>query len=254
MIDKIHSFAKREHIAVFGVDQTSKMNDEPKGHRPEDFLPEAKSMICFGIQVPYNVYCAPKYNLEMVWRSQSLLYRRLDSLSLRLSGFLESNGEKAFPVFGCMPLDINKNKSVVGYINQIRMAELTGIGVKGKNGLLLNSRFGARLMLGGLLTTATLAKTCYPDNEKKGCPPDCNVCSEVCPVNAIMPERKQLRIMRCLGYTAKTPFMSKVKFFYLLRKNKLSAARYMNQRTFDEHTFHVCSKCVSHCPYGSSIQ
>jgi len=251
MINKILSIAQSEHIEVFGVDQASKMINEPKGHRPEDFLPGAKSIICFGIQVPYSVYCAPKYNLEMVWRSQSLLYRRLDSLSLKFANFLESNGELAFPVFGCMPLDINSKKSVVGYINQIRMAELTGIGVKGKNGLLLNSRFGARLMLGGLLTTATLPKTYYPENIEKGCPSDCNICSEVCPVNAIMPDKKQVCIMRCLGYTAKTPYMSKIKFFYLLKKNKLSAARYMNQRTFDEHTFHVCSKCISHCPYGS---
>ena len=33
-------------------------------------------------------------------------------------------------------------------------------------------------------------------------------------------------------------------------RNKKRAARYMNITTFDEHTFHICSKCVSICPYG----
>jgi epoxyqueuosine reductase QueG len=251
IINKILELAKGENIGVFGICQASKMADQPVNFRPEDFLPGAKSLICFGISIPNDIYCAPKYKSEMVWRSQNLLYRRLDTLSLRFSSILEYSGARALPVFGCMPMGINKRNSVVGYINQIRMAEVTGVGVKGKNGLLIHSHYGSRLMLGGLLTTASLPELHYPDCEGTGCPSDCNICSKACPVNAIMPERKQVKIMRCLSYTAKTPAMSRLKLFFLLmRGNKISAARYMSLTSFDEHTFHICSKCVSLCPYN----
>lgn len=250
IIDEFHRIARDENISVFGIAPALKMKDEPQGYRPEDLLPGVQSLICFGISLPGDVYSTPKNSLETTWRSQNLLYRRLDTLSLRFSVLLEENGARALPVFGCMPLDLNKKGTVVGYINQIRMAEVTGIGVIGKNGLLIHSRYGSRMMLGGLLTTADLPVTVCPETEEPGCPPDCRLCSDVCPVNAIMPERKQVKIMRCLSYTAQTPAMSKLRFFFLGMRDKKAAARYMSMTAFDEHTFHICSKCVSICPYG----
>jgi epoxyqueuosine reductase QueG len=126
---------------------------------------------------------------------------------------------------------------------------VTGIGVIGKNGLLINSRFGSRLMLGGILTTAILPRMRYPDTDEPGCPPDCRICADACPVDAIMPDRKQVKIMRCLGYTARTPMMSRLKFLILRASSPPAAARYMSLTSFDEHTFHTCSKCVALCPY-----
>jgi epoxyqueuosine reductase QueG len=149
-----------------------------------------------------------------------------------------------------MPLGVNEKGRVVGYLNQIRMGEVTGIGVIGRNGLLLNSRFGARLMLGGVLTTADLPEVRLPEAAEPGCPLECRICAQACPVGAILADEKQVRIMRCLRYTARTPFMSKAWFVLLRVFNVRAAARYMNLRSFDEHTFHVCSKCVALCPYG----
>jgi hypothetical protein len=61
---------------------------------------------------------------------------------------------------------------------------------------------------------------------------------------------EKVRIMTCLGHTARTPQMSKFRFFMLSKLRPESAARFMNLRAFDEHTFHVCSECVALCPYG----
>ena len=171
-------------------------------------------------------------------------------LALRFAGLIEESGYRSMPVYGCMPLGMNRKGTVVGYLNQIRMAEITRIGAIGKNGLLIHSRYGSRLMLGGLLTTAPLPVLQNPDNKEPGCPSDCQVCADACPVNAIMPERKQVKIMRCLNHTARTPAMSRLKFFLLRMRNTMDAARYMSVTSFDEHTFHICSKCVSLCPYG----
>jgi epoxyqueuosine reductase QueG len=105
-------------------------------------------------------------------------------------------------------------------------------------------------MLGAVLTTVVLPEMHYPEIDEPGCPPDCQICADACPVAAIMADRKQVKIMRCLKYTARTPLMWRPKFLLLRTFNPQAAARYMSLTSFDEHTFHVCSKCVALCPYG----
>jgi epoxyqueuosine reductase QueG len=147
-------------------------------------------------------------------------------------------------------MTINKRGAVAGYINQIKMGEVTGIGVIGKNGLLIHSRYGARLMIGGVITTAEFPKVSYPSNKEPGCPLDCRICEDACPVKAISIEKKRVFIMRCLGYTARKPLMSQIKFALLSKFKSEMAARLMSQTALDEHTLHVCSRCVALCPYG----
>ena len=250
IVEDLHKMVRAENVSVFGISKASGMSDERSGYRPEDFMPGAQSVICFGIPVPQGVYSTTNYNKEATWRSQNLLYRRLDTLSLRISALLEENGARALPIYGCMPLGVSEKGTVVGILNQLRMAEITGIGVIGKNGLLIHSQYGSRLMLGGLITSAPLPVMRHPDGEEPGCPSDCRICSDACPVNAILPERKQVNTMRCLNHTARTPAMSRLKFLFLRMRNKKAAARYMSITSFDEHTFHTCSNCVSLCPYG----
>ena len=250
IVEEIRKIAEGENIPVLGLGPASKMANETPGHRPEDLMRGARSLICFGIPVPRQVYRMPTYGVEAIWRSQNLYYRRLDTLSIRLAALLEGSGEQAVPVYGCMPLGISERGEVVGYLNQLRMGEVTGIGIIGKNGLLIHSRYGARLMLGGVVTTAVLPDMRYPDADQPGCPPGCRICVDACPVKAISPEEKRVNIMRCLSYTARTPLMSRLKFLILRAYRPESAARLMNLTAFDEHTFHICSRCVALCPYG----
>jgi hypothetical protein len=69
-----------------------------------------------------------------------------------------------------MPLGPDAKGIGVGYVNRIRMAAIAGIGIVGQNGMLIHSRYGSRLKLGGLLTTAALPAVCLPDDEQSGCP------------------------------------------------------------------------------------
>jgi epoxyqueuosine reductase QueG len=250
VVEEIRKIAADENIPVLGIGPASKMANEPPGHRPEDLLPGAHSLICFGVPVPRDVYRMPSYAVESIWRSQNLYYRRLDTLALRFTTLLEESGEQAVPVYGCMPLGMNAQGEVVGYLNQIRMGEVTGIGVIGKNGLLIHSRYGARLMLGGVVTTAFLPDIQSPNIDEPGCPPNCRICVAACPVKAISIDERRVNVMRCLGYTSRTPFMPKPRFLILRAFRPASAARLMNLTAFDEHTFHICSRCVALCPYG----
>jgi epoxyqueuosine reductase QueG len=249
-VEKILNLAEEEHVPVMGFGPASRMAGERPSRRPEDLLPGARSLICFGLPVPRGVYRAPTYTLETVWRTQNLNYRRLDTLSMRIAALLEEGGACAVPIYGCQPMGVNDRGQVEGYLNQIQMGWATGMGVVGKNGLLIHSQHGARLMLGGVVTTADLPEARYPEIEEPGCPPDCRICADACPVGAISIEEKRVRIMTCLGHTARTPQMSRLRFFVLSKLRPRSAARYMSLRAFDEHTFHVCSECTALCPYG----
>ena len=249
-IDKIKNIAVAEDVPVLGFGPAAALATEPPGYRPNDLLPGAKSLICFGIPVPQGAYRPFAFGVETIWRSQCVYYRRLDTLSVRFAALLEDSGAQAVPIFGCMPMALNERRDVAGYLNQLRMGEATGIGVIGRNGLLLHSQYGARLMLGGVVTTADLPAFRTPDIDEPGCPPDCRICVDACPVQAISAGKKRVQVMRCLGYTAQTPLMPKWKFLLWRVFRPQAAARLMNQTALDEHTLHICSKCVALCPYG----
>jgi epoxyqueuosine reductase QueG len=250
IIKKIKKIAESENIPLLGFGPASAMANEYKGYRPEDLLPGAKGLFCFAIPVPRTIYNISTNSADMICRSQSHNYRYLDTLSIRFANLIEENGEQALPIFGCAPFGINKKGDVTGYLNQIKMGAVTGIGIIGKNGLLIHSRYGARLMLGGVITTAEFPKISYPGNNEPGCPPDCRICEEACPVKAISIKKKRVVIMRCLGYSAKTPLMSRIKFVLLRAYRPWRAARLMSQTALDEHTLNICSQCVALCPYG----
>ena len=248
--DMIRRMAETENVPVLGIGPCAGLENEPPGYRPSDLLAGARSMICFGIPVPRGVYQAGPYTTEMIWRSQSILYRRIDTLSLAFAQEVEAHGARATPVFGCCPMAVNGRGQVTGYMNQLRMGEQTGLGRVGRNGLLLHRPYGARLMLGGVLTTIDLPTMRVPDREQPDCPPGCRTCIDSCPVHAISKHTRRVNVMRCLAYTARTPFMSKLRFAFLCRVHPAAAARLMNTRAFDEHTMHVCSRCIAACPHG----
>jgi epoxyqueuosine reductase QueG len=251
VVEEIRKIAEAENVAVLGFGQASAMAGAPPGYRPEELLPGARGLICFGIPLPRAIYQMSKNAPDVICRAQALLYRRLDTLSNRFAALLEDSGEQALPIYGCAPMAINQRGDVAGYVNHIRMAEATGIGVIGRNGLVLHSRYGARLMLGGVVTTAALPDAHFPDVDEPGCPPGCRICEDGCPVSAILGDEKRVNVMRCLAYTSRTPLMSKLEFAILRAVRPPAAARLLNQTALDEHSLHICSQCVALCPYGN---
>jgi len=128
----------------------------------------------------------------------------------------------------------------------VKMAEAVGIGKVGKNGLLFHSKYGPRLMLGGMVTTASLPSMAWPEKDGKGCPEECCVCQEQCPVGAIDRSGRVDRVA-CIKYSMKSPIFS---HFMGMNGMKPEDMQMINHLTaVDDHSMYRCIKCVSVCPY-----
>lgn len=247
----IRIFMAQRQISVFGTGSIENAADINPDRSAGSLYKGAKSFICFARAVPASVYHTEKYSLETIWRCQNLLYRKLDTDALELAAHLEDSGYSALPNFGCCPMDINKAGDVEGYINQLRLAEICGIGFIGKNRLLINSRYGPRMMLGSVITDAEISKFSSIEARNTKCPPDCTRCIDICPVKALDSSGTKINVMKCLFHTACVPFLPKIRFMLLRKFRPKAAARLLNTRTYDEHTFHICSRCISICPIGA---
>ncbi|MDI7261995.1 MAG: hypothetical protein QME90_19035, partial [Thermodesulfobacteriota bacterium] len=230
---------------IFGITSAESLENEPSGYKPSDMLASAESILCLGIPVPKGIFKCQERSEWMYWRAASIYYRNIDMVLMQVASIIEEKGETAVPVFGCFPYNIIGKGDFWGYMSLVRMAEAAGIGKVGKNGLLFNSRYGPRLILGGIVTTAKLSSMAWPEKDEKGCPEDCYICQEQCPVKAIDKNGKVDRV-GCIKYSMRSPIFSN-----LMKAGNFGSkdAQMINHVTaVDDHSMYRCIKCVSVCP------
>ncbi|MBM4325014.1 MAG: epoxyqueuosine reductase [Deltaproteobacteria bacterium] len=246
IVEEIKRLFFQSQIPVFGIARSSSLEDEPSGYRPSDMLPSAESILCCGIPVPKGIFKSGERSAWMYWRAANIYYRNIDMVLNRACSTIEEKGEVAVPVYGCFPYDIKGKGDFWGYLSLVRMSEAVGIGKIGKNGLLFNSKYGPRLILGGIVTTAKLPSKAWPKKDVKRCPENCFVCQEQCPAGAIDKTGK-VNGPLCTKYSSKSPMFS-----YFMKKGENSAEdiKMLNHLTaVDDHSMYQCIKCVSVCPY-----
>ncbi len=249
LLEKIKEFSARHDIPVFGMGRASHLEKSaPQGNRPSDLLPAAKGMLCLGIPIPKGIFKSGARANETYWRAANTYYRNIDALLMQLGRVIEETGEEAIPVYGCFPYDVRGKGDFWGFLSLVKMAESVGIGKTGKNGLLFNSKYGPRLILGGLVTSAVLPEISWPEQDNIGCPEGCHVCQENCPVKAIDKIGKVNRVA-CVKYSQKTPIFS-----YLVKTKTFDSAEVKilsHIAGVDDHSMYACIKCVSTCPYAA---
>ena len=168
---------------VCGIGGIERFCDAPVGYHPKDVYSDCESIIAVGIALPEGLLqISPRliyghYNNEIV--------SRLDEIVLHTAKWMEAE-------YGCtcvpLPSDAPneywdaKTKTAKGLLSMKHLAVGCGLGQIGKSSLLLNSKYGNRLNLGGLLTNLKLQS----DEIAEGiCIPGCTVCIDHCPSHAI---------------------------------------------------------------------
>jgi epoxyqueuosine reductase len=165
---------------------------------------------------------------------------------MRACSIIEEKGEVAVPIYACFPYDIKGKGDFWAYMSLVKMAELVGIGKVGKNGLLFSSKYGPKLLLGGIVTTAFLPAMTWPEKDEIGCPKECFTCQEQCPVKAIDKSGKVDRVA-CIKYSMRSPIFSN-----LMKTGSFGSedVQMINHVTaVDDHSMYRCIQCVSVCPY-----
>lgn len=244
-VEEIKNLFAKNNIPVFGTGKSSLLESNAPGYRPSGCHPAAESILCMGVPFPRGVFRCGQRSNEVYWRAANIYYRNVDAILMQVCRIIEEQGAVAVPVFGCFPYDVEGRGDFRGYVSLVKMAEAVGIGKIAKNGLLFNSDYGPRLMLGGIVTTAVLPAMAWPGKSEKGCPDDCFVCQQQCPVGAIDKKGKVDRLA-CVKYSMKSPIFS---YFMKTKAFDASDAQMINHVTaVDDHSMYTCIKCVSMCP------
>jgi epoxyqueuosine reductase QueG len=244
--EELKNFFLQNSIPVFGTAKAGPLENEPLGYRPLDMLASAQSILCLGIPVSKGIFRCKDRSAWMYWRAANIYYRTIDATLMKVCSILEAKEEVAVPIFGCFPYDIKGKGDFWGYLSLARMGEAVGIGKIGKNGLLFNSKYGPRLLLGGIVTTASLPAVAWPEKDEEGCPEDCFVCQEACPVKAIDRSGKVDRVA-CTKYSSRSPIFSN---FMKMGPVSSEDVQMINHLTaVDDHSMYRCIQCVSVCPH-----
>ncbi|MCL2863069.1 MAG: 4Fe-4S binding protein [Methanimicrococcus sp.] len=161
---------------VAGIAASKDFDLAPEGYKPTDTLPECLSVIVFGIPVPKDAL----ETTEEYTNSRKKMIEKINDISKDVEKQIRANGYRAQAINGFGGKWVNGRQ--YGLISLKHAAELAGLGVIGRNKLLINPKYGTLLWLGAVLTNADL----IPDNRiQDSICNNCNKCVELCPSNAL---------------------------------------------------------------------
>ena len=166
-----------------GIASVDRFKKAPDGFRPYDIYPGCKSVIVFLIQMPTEIILAS--NPVPYSHTAHLIYSKLDKIGLEFCKAIQSNGNHAVPI----PSDIpflswdNETRHGMGILSLRHAGYMAGLGIIGRNNLLINPDLGNMVYIGAILTDYDLDPD--PVIENAGCPPNCSICLDSCPQNAL---------------------------------------------------------------------
>ena len=154
--------------------------------------------------------------------------RILDALAFRTAARLEADGFASLPVPASQVLDRERWRAAVSHKAVARMA---GLGWQGKNLLLITPRYGSRVRLVTVLTTAPLAVD-GPVPNRCG---RCTRCRDACPAGAIK------------GVATAGHYASRDEALHFER-----CANWLTQKfaPLPGVETPICGLCIKVCPFG----
>jgi epoxyqueuosine reductase QueG len=213
LTEELKSLAKSEGADLVGIAPARKFKNISKGCAPKDILPSAKFTVTLGIRLLDDIVkTAPGQEYTAHTR---FVNSELNRIIQRLAQFLEKKGYAAVPT-----PPSTSGKKFARYLSHRRAAVLAGLGVLGRNNLLITPQHGPRVRLVTLVTNAPLKSD--PPLKFYPCK-NCDICVRACPAGALKNEKTDRR--KCTAYLNK------------IRKKSGQDLRY-------------CGLCIKACPVG----
>jgi epoxyqueuosine reductase len=123
----------------------------------KEILPEAKSVVVFGVRMIDSTLAPAKKNIRLPQFSTKCLYEEMDRIAFGISRYLDDLGYQVIPYSPYLPVDMGKeSKGMIGDISHRHTAYEAGLGTIGKSRLLLTKKFGPRIRFLSIITDALL--------------------------------------------------------------------------------------------------
>jgi epoxyqueuosine reductase len=222
--EKIREFALARGADIAGFADAADFADAPAGFRPQDIMPLAKGVVVMAKALPRGAVASGN---QVVYTAHHLNnVKQLDELARAVAIFIEEQGATAVPVPADDPYFHweEDRKHGMGILSHRHAAAKAGLGVIGKNALLITPRYGNRVELVSILTDLTFAQppatvgpcpptlasvltgmSFEPMATDDLCPPDCRLCLDTCPVGALDGSRSVEQIKCRTNLSVKSP-------------------------------------------------
>lgn len=184
MEEMLKEFARRMGADLVGLASAWRLEGAPEGSRPGDSLEGARTVIILGKTLPRGVMLGKKRTNYHQFMNSTFI--QLEQLASEVARFIEAAGGQAVPVPADIPYDFwdEEREHGRGNLSHKHAAQAAGLGVMGRNTLLITPRHGNRVHLVSVITDLELE----PDQplDWNPCPDGCRLCLEACPVGAII--------------------------------------------------------------------
>ncbi|MBN1106967.1 MAG: epoxyqueuosine reductase [Deltaproteobacteria bacterium] len=196
---------------------------------PPNLLEPFSRAISVAIQIPAAVFegieerPTPIYNT--VYQTAN---RLLDEIALRTAVALQGESFPSLPIPASQVLD---RENWYAAISHKAVARMAGLGWQGKNLLLITPRYGSRVRLVTILTTAPL-QTDNPIRNRCG---SCTLCRDACPAGAIK------------GVPTQDHYSDRNEALHFSRCVEKVAVEFAK---LPEIGVPICGICIKVCPFG----
>ena len=219
---QLKSLSLRLGADLCGIAPAERFGAAPAGFRPSDIFSSATSVVVIAKRIP-EAALASSSPIPYTFATDIVL-QEVFRITCELSLKLQEAGITAVPV-PSEPYehwDVEKMEGR-GILSLRHAGHLAGLGVLGKNTLLMNDRFGNRITLGALLLDVALEGD--PVAKYTLCEERCNTCLDSCPARAL--DGKSVGQRLC---------------------------REKSQRTTPKgYSLYICHACRSVCPHGGGL-
>jgi len=214
-------FALSQGLVAIGSAPVAAYSGAPQGHRPEEFLPDAKTVITFTYRMNQAAIMKLPQTRGQYMMEFNTVNQLLSQAGHKITRLLE---EKGYPSLAISPeAAIGDYPRLKADFSHKHSAVLCGLGQFGLNNLLLTPKYGPGVRLGSIITTAEITL----DNPPLGdnlCD-NCGQCVRNCPAGALGSYQED--------YSADTG----------RTMDKQKCAHYM----FTVHNGNRCGMCIKAC-------